>query len=73
MWTAIFIGVASLIAAVLTELGRAHLAALRQAGRDEAEADEARRDRELARKQAEVMAEMRSASDAADDMDDGRF
>lgn len=49
------------------------IAALRQSGRDEAEAEEAVRERELARKQAEVLAQMRSASDAADDRDKGRL
>jgi len=73
MWTAIFIGVASLVLVALTGLGRSWLDGWKQAGRDEFAAEEARRERELARKQAEVMAEMRRASDAADDLDRGEF
>jgi len=70
MLTAIIIGV---LGAVLYGLGRSWIAGFRQGGYDEAKADEARRDLELARKQAEVLAQMRSASDAADDLDRGDF
>jgi hypothetical protein len=70
MWTAIFVVA---VTAVLIGLGHAHLATLKQAGRDELAAEEAARDRELAKKQAEVMAQTRSASDAADDLDRGEF
>ncbi len=73
MWTAIFIGVASLVVVALTGLGRSWLEGWKQAGRDELAAEEAARDRELARKQAEVMTEMRRASDAERTLDRGEF
>jgi hypothetical protein len=70
MWTAAFIAAAT---GVLWWLGRSWIAGFRQGGYDEAKAEEAARDLETARKQAEVMAETRSASDAEERLDDGSF
>lgn len=69
MTTLLTIGVVLAVTAFVAWLA----AALHQSGRDEYAAEEARREREIARKQAEVMAEMRSASDVANDLDAGRF
>lgn len=61
------------IAVVLYGLGRVVIASLKQGGAAEAERDEERRDRETARRQAEIMLENKDAEDVARDLDSGEF
>jgi len=70
MWTMI-VGFATV--GVLWWLGRSWLDGWKQVGRDEEAADEARRDREVARKQGEVMTQHKDAKDVADDLERGEF
>ena len=60
-------------AGVLYAGWRAILAILKQSGRDEAAAEEARRDVEAARRQSEIMGQQRTGVDVDARFDDGTF
>lgn len=60
-------------AIVLYLLGRVVIAMIKSSGAVEIERDEAKRDREDARRQAEIMLENKNAEDVARDLDSGEF
>lgn len=58
---------------VAVALGKLAIDALRKAGADAARADRAEQDRQVARRQGEVMAEQRTVDDAQRALRDHRF
>jgi hypothetical protein len=72
MSTTTYIVVAA-IATVLYLLGRVVIAMVKNSGAVEIERDEARRDREDARRQAEIMLQEKTVDDVAKDLEDGSF
>jgi len=70
MLATIFIGLVCVAIGIAVGFGRSWIAGFRQGGYDEAKADEARRDLEMARKQGEVLSTMRAASEQDESNDD---
>lgn len=60
-------------AGVFYALGRLTVAVIKDAGYREAAAEEAARDREIARRQAEILIQERTPDETADRLDGGAF
>ena len=60
-------------AGVFYAIGRFTVGVIQRAGFEEAEAEEAARDREIARKQAEILIQERTPEETADHLDKSTF